>query len=116
MTSFDPVAAEYEPGRPGYPEAVFDVLEPLVGRRVFEGGAGTGIATSVLHRRGARVVPFDIGIAVLLRARTRTSGLPVVVADGAAMPFRDECADLLCFAQSWHWLDHIAGQARRPVC
>ena len=21
------------------------------------------------------------------------------------MPFRDHCADLICFAQSWHWLD-----------
>jgi ubiquinone/menaquinone biosynthesis C-methylase UbiE len=31
--------------------------------------------------------------------------LPAVVADGSAMPFRDGCADLLCFAQSWHWLD-----------
>ena len=28
-----------------------------------------------------------------------------MIADGAAMPFRDRCADLVCFAQSWHWLD-----------
>ena len=40
-----------------------------------------------------------------------------MVADGAAMPFRDECADLLCFAQSWHWLDadRRAGEAARVL-
>jgi hypothetical protein len=33
------------------------------------------------------------------------------------MPFRDECADLLCFAQSWHWLDQHrrAGEAARVL-
>ena len=31
-----------------------------------------------------------------------------LVADGARMPLRDACADLVCFAQSWHWLDHEA--------
>src|SRR6266496_2273830 len=29
-----------------------------------------------------------------------------VVADGARSPLRGGCADLVCFAQSWHWLDH----------
>jgi hypothetical protein len=32
-------------------------------------------------------------------------GLPVVFADGAAMPFGDRCADVLCFADSWYWLE-----------
>jgi SAM-dependent methyltransferase len=104
-TPFDGVAEEYEQGRPDYPEQVFDVLQPLGGMLVLEGGAGTGIATRALLRRGARVVPFDVGEAVLRRAVSRTPALPAVIADGAALPFRDRCADLLCFAQSWHWLD-----------
>lgn len=104
MTSFDAVANEYEAGRPGYPDAVYDALEPLAGTLVLEGGAGTGIATRALLRRGARVVPFDVASNALRKAVTHTPGLPAVVADGAAMPFRDRCADLLCFAQSWHWL------------
>ena len=105
MVSFDAVADEYEAGRPDYPEALFDALEPLDGTLVLEGGAGTGIATRGLLRRGARVVPFDVGGEVLRRAVARTPALPAVVADGARLPFRDRCADLICFAQSWHWLD-----------
>jgi SAM-dependent methyltransferase len=102
---FDVVVGDYESGRPGYPDALFDALEPLASLRVLEGGAGTGIATRVLLERGARVVAFDIGIGVLSRAARSMQGLASVLADGAAMPFRDGCADLLCFAQSWHWLD-----------
>jgi ubiquinone/menaquinone biosynthesis C-methylase UbiE len=102
MDPFGTVVDEYDSGRPGYPDALYDELEPLAGMTVLEGGAGTGIATVSLLRRGARVVPFDVGMIMLLRAMQKMPGLPGVVADGAAMPFRDGCADLLCFAQSWH--------------
>lgn len=60
MSAFDPIAEEYDGGRPGYPDALFDALEPLDGELVLEGGAGTGIATRSLLRRGARVFPFDV--------------------------------------------------------
>jgi SAM-dependent methyltransferase len=80
-------------------------LEPLTDALVLEGGAGTGIATRALLRRGARVVPIDVGRAILRKAVAHTPALPAVVADGAVLPFRDACADLVCFAQSWHWLD-----------
>jgi len=105
VTSFDPVADAYDRARPGYPDGVFDALEPLAGRRVLEGGAGTGLATRALLRRGASVVAFDVGAEMLRHARTHTPGLPALVADGARLPFRPACADLLCFAQSWHWLE-----------
>jgi SAM-dependent methyltransferase len=32
------------------------------------------------------------------------------VADGAALPVRDGFADLITFAQSWHWLDAVAAR------
>ncbi|HTD49051.1 MAG TPA: class I SAM-dependent methyltransferase [Acidimicrobiia bacterium] len=106
MTSFDSVVRDYDQARPEYPDGVFDALEPLAGRRVLEGGAGTGIATRALLRRGPSVVvPFDVGVEMLRRARSHTADLAPVVADGASLPFRDGCADLICFAQSWHWLD-----------
>jgi SAM-dependent methyltransferase len=105
MTSFDGVAEEYESGRPEYPEAVFDALEPLRDAKVLEGGAGTGIATDRLVQRGARVVAFDVSSNMLRRAVRRIPGLVAVVADGAHLPFSDGSADLVCFAQAWHWLD-----------
>ena len=105
MPSFDSVADAYDVARPAYPERVYDALEPLAGQLVLEGGAGTGIATRALTSRGARVVPFDIGALILRKAVARTPGLPALVADGARLPFRDDSADLMCFAQSWHWLD-----------
>ena len=105
MVSFDAVADEYDAGRPDYPEAMFDALEPLGGRLVLEGGAGTGNATRALLARGARVVPFDIGQKVLRKAVDHTPGLPAVAADGGVLPFADGCADLICYAQSWHWVD-----------
>lgn len=116
--SFDPVADAYDRARPGYPDAVFDALEaatrPLSGTEVLEGGTGTGLATAALAARGAAVVGFDVGERMLRRATTRAPTAALVVADGNAPPFADGCADLLCFAQSWHWLD-LGGRAQRAA-
>jgi SAM-dependent methyltransferase len=100
MVSFDAVAGDYEAARPSYPDGVYDALPPLADALVVEGGAGTGIATRQLRARGARVVATDIGAAMLGRA----DGMRVLM-DGAHAAIRDGCADLVCFAQCWHWLD-----------
>ena len=100
MTNFDPVVDDYDAARPSYPASVYDALEPLGGARVVEGGAGTGIATRALRARGAAVVAIDIGEGML----RRLDGWRLV-ADAADAPLRDGCADLVCFAQCWHWLD-----------
>jgi len=102
---FDAVAAEYDAARPPYPDEVFDALGPLEGLRVLDVGAGTGIATRALIDRQARVVAVDPGSEVLRRAAARTYALAAVVADGAFLPVRSDVIDLVCFAQSWHWLD-----------
>jgi SAM-dependent methyltransferase len=119
VPSFDDVADAYDAGRPDYPDEVFASLAPLDDALVLEGGAGTGIASRGLLRGGARVIAFDVGHEMLARARARSPELATVVADGAATPFRDQCADLVCFAQSWHWLDeglrcHEAARVLRP--
>jgi len=111
MGVFHEVVDEYDRARPSYPAEVFDALEPLTGRRVLDGGAGTGIATRALQARGAHVVAFDISEEMLRRAQLYASRAPVVAADGAFLPFRSGWADLICFAQSWHWLDPERGCA-----
>ncbi len=105
MASFESVADEYDTARPSYPQGVYEALGDLGRLLVLDVGAGTGIATRQLLERGARVIAIDPGRSVLARALVRTPGLPVAAADGAALPVRDGASDLICFAQSWHWLD-----------
>lgn len=101
MPSFDSVVDAYDTARPTYPDALYDSLGPIAGLRVVEGGAGTGLATRAMRVRGADVTALDIGESML-----RRNGGPRIVADAAHAPLRDGCADLVCFAQAWHWLDH----------
>lgn len=105
VVSFEGVAGEYDVARPSYPDEVLDSLDPLCGLRVLDVGAGTGIATRGLIGRESEVVAVDVGAEVLRRARSHSPQLAAVVADGAVLPVRAMSADLVCFAQSWHWLD-----------
>ncbi len=110
---FDPVAADYDAGRPDYPDALFTALEqvtgPLAGAVVLDVGAGTGIATRQLMARGARAIAVDFGTDMLRRAQARRPAACCVLADGNALPVRSAQVDLACFAQSWHWFDPERG-------
>ncbi|MEU6412385.1 methyltransferase domain-containing protein [Microbispora sp. NPDC046933] len=106
---FDRVSEEYDTARPHYPEALYLALETLSGVRlagatVIDVGAGTGISARGLLDRGARVVAVDRGERMLARLRARTD-CPALLADGNDLPFRAGAADLVTYAQSWHWLD-----------
>jgi SAM-dependent methyltransferase len=116
-SQFDALAEDYDAARPSYPDGVYRALEdaagPLAGKLVLDGGAGTGIATRQLAARGARTVALDIGERMLRRALARSPEACFLIADGNAVPLRDGCADLACFAQSWHWF--TADRAPREV-
>ena len=113
---FDSAASEYDTARPSYPAALFDELEqrtgPLRGRLVLDWGAGTGISSRQLAERGATVVSLDIGEQMLRRALARSPESACVLSDGHQMPIRTATADLVTFAQSWHWFDQRAGTAQ----
>lgn len=106
---FDSAASEYDAARPTYPDAVFaaiqDAAGPLTGLLTLDCGAGTGIASRQLAARGARVVSLDIGGQMLAKAKARDPRSACVLADGNRMPVRPAVADLVTFAQSWHWFD-----------
>jgi ubiquinone/menaquinone biosynthesis C-methylase UbiE len=109
-SKFDVVAHEYDAGRPGYPDELFDTIEELSGSylsgsRIADIGAGTGKATRSMVERGARVVAVDHGDKMLSVLRQRTPHVPVLQADANALPFADHSFDLVTFAQSWHWVD-----------
>ena len=104
-SAFDALADDYDAARPSYPDSLFDALPPLAGRDVVDVGAGTGIASRGLLARGARVVAVDLGPGMLARARARTPDLRAVAAVAEHIPRRAACADLVTFAQAWHWVD-----------
>ncbi|MFC7818152.1 MULTISPECIES: class I SAM-dependent methyltransferase [unclassified Streptomyces] len=108
--SFNSAAAQYAANRPSYPPALFDVLEefaghPLAGSRVVDVGAGTGIATARLHARGADVIAVEPGDGMAAEFRHTLPDVPVVQGNGNALPLADHSADLLTYAQAWHWTD-----------
>ncbi|MFB7933245.1 class I SAM-dependent methyltransferase [Streptomyces sp. NPDC056039] len=108
--SFDKAAAEYAANRPSYPPALLDAVEELAGRplsgsRVADIGAGTGLATALLHARGARVVAVEPGPGMASQFRRGLPDVPVVLGSGNALPLASESVDLLTYAQAWHWTD-----------
>ena len=117
MPTFESVALEYDRARPAYPPGVYEALGDLEGLSVLDVGAGTGIASRQLLDRGAQVIASDLGETVLSKARQHTPHLVAVVADGTRLPLRERTVDLVCFAQSWHWLDPVTrvGEAHRRL-
>ncbi|MFE6664516.1 class I SAM-dependent methyltransferase [Streptomyces sp. NPDC057697] len=120
--SFDRAAAQYAAARPGYPPALLDAVEellrrPLTGARVVDVGAGTGIATRLLHERGAHVVAVEPGAGMAEELHRSLPHVPVVRGDGNRLPLATASADLITYAQAWHWTDpsRAAPEARRVL-
>ncbi|WNI31082.1 class I SAM-dependent methyltransferase [Streptomyces sp. ITFR-6] len=108
--SFDRAAAQYGAARPGYPDALLDAVEELAGRplrgaRALDVGAGTGISTRRLRDRGAAVVAVEPGPGMAAELRRTLPDVPLVRGDGNRLPFAEASADLITYAQSWHWTD-----------
>ncbi|MFD3315907.1 class I SAM-dependent methyltransferase [Streptomyces sp. NPDC058694] len=108
--SFNAAAAQYAANRPSYPPTLFDALEnaaghPLAGARTIDVGAGTGIATTLLHARGANVVAVEPGAGMARQFRRTLPDIPLVRGDGNALPFTDASADFVTYAQAWHWTE-----------
>jgi SAM-dependent methyltransferase len=106
--SFNAAAAQYAANRPSYPPALFDAVEDLAGRtlagaRVVDVGAGTGISTARLRERGAHVVAVEPGEGMAAQFRRTLPDVPLVRGDGNALPFADASADVVTYAQAWHW-------------
>ncbi|SNT40961.1 class I SAM-dependent methyltransferase [Actinacidiphila glaucinigra] len=108
--SFDTVAAQYAAARPGYPGELFDAVEeiggrPFAGATVLDVGAGTGIATALMRARGAHVTAVEPGSGMAAQLRAGQPDVPLVRADGDALPFASGVADFVTYAQAWHWTD-----------
>ena len=108
--SFNTAAAQYAANRPTYPPPLFDAIEalaghPLAGSRVADIGAGTGIATALLHARGAHVLAVEPGDGMAAQFRRTLPGIPLVRGTGDDLPLATASLDLVTYAQAWHWTD-----------
>ncbi|MEV0029660.1 class I SAM-dependent methyltransferase [Nocardia sp. NPDC050793] len=109
--SFGMDAQRYDQARPGYPDAlVARIVAGSPGPDVLDVGCGTGIAARQFQAAGCTVhgVEPDARMADFARAR----GLRVEVATFEAWQPGDRMFDTVIAAQSWHWVDPVAGVAK----
>ncbi len=112
LTYFTGLADRYAANRPSYPAAAIDaILQGLPeSPRIADVGCGTGIATTLLARAGARVIGIEPNDEMRRRAM---NDLPPELC--SAVDFREATAEatgledgsvhaVLC-AQSFHWFD-----------
>lgn len=106
--SFGTDAQRYDQARPVYPDdLVARIVAGSPGPDVLDVGCGTGIAARQFQAAGCAVlgVEPDARMADFARAR----GLPVEVATFEAWQPGERMFDVVIAAQSWHWVDPVAG-------
>lgn len=109
--SFGTDAQRYDQARPDYPDTlVTRILAESPGAQVLDVGCGTGIAARQFQAAGAAVlgVEPDARMAEFARAH----GLRVEIATFEAWQPGDQKFDAVIAAQSWHWVDPVAGTAK----
>lgn len=109
---FGEAADLYDRRRPGYPPAVFEEIVATAGLSpgdaILEVGAGTGLATAELLRRGLRVTALEpspeMAAAARRRLATRT-GLHLVESSFERWEPQGAVFQAVVAAQAWHWVD-----------
>ena len=112
MSKFDneSTARHYAAARPTYPSELFDAIDDLLGHelagaRVVDVAAGTGISSRQLAERGAHVTAVELSGAMLSELAAASPNVRAVQGSGHALPLADNSADLITYAQAWHWME-----------
>jgi SAM-dependent methyltransferase len=103
--SFGSVAALYDEYRPGVPNSFNEYLELSESDQVIELAAGTGLITRTLEKSGAAIIAVEPDREMLAQLLTHPTSVAAVLARAEALPFRDQCVDLILIMSAWHWLD-----------
>jgi SAM-dependent methyltransferase len=111
--SFDAWAADYDRFRPGYPDALFDLIAGELGLPsrpdVADLGAGTGRAAIAMARRGWHVTAVEPGEGMLEALRSTANRLKVTIqavqASAEDTTLEAASVDLATAAQAFHWFD-----------
>jgi SAM-dependent methyltransferase len=109
--SFGSDPERYDRARPRYPEAMVErIVAACPGPEVLDVGIGTGIAARQFQAAGCRVLGVEPDARMAKFAQQR--GLVVEVAKFEAWDPAGRAFDAIVAAQSWHWVDPIAGAAK----
>ena len=104
-------AGRYDRARPAYPADLVDrIVAASPGRDVLDVGCGTGISARLFQAAGCRVLGVDPDPRMAELARqggTETEVARFEDWDPAGRSF-----DAVVAAQSWHWVDPVAGVAK----
>ncbi|GAB3604886.1 class I SAM-dependent methyltransferase [Conyzicola nivalis] len=110
--SFGQNVGDYERGRPGYPDDAVDwIVDRVDPHAVVDVGAGTGKFTASLVARGLAVTAVEPDAAMLARLARNHPGVTALAGRAEEIPLPDASADLVTFAQAWHWVDVPAASA-----
>ncbi|PPF79784.1 SAM-dependent methyltransferase [Subtercola sp. Z020] len=117
--SFGKAVTEYERGRPGYPIEAIDWIRAEVAGAAVAGvpltvvdiGAGTGKFTAALLGYGDEVIAVEPDAAMRAALAGKFPEVRALEGTGEALPLDDGIADLVTFAQAWHWVEVPAASA-----
>ena len=109
-------AVEYDRYRPRYPEEVFDDIMEIaglsVGAKAIEVGAGTGLATEPLVRRGLAVTAIEPAVEMASVAASKLSDRAQIVVGRFEDYSTQEPVQLVASFNAWHWVEPRAAVDR----
>ncbi|MER6027178.1 class I SAM-dependent methyltransferase [Streptomyces sp. NPDC001851] len=105
-SSFGAAAAAYAEHRPDYAQAAVRwALEPALGPRVLDLGAGTGKLTATLVALGADVIAVEPDPAMLTELRRELPAVPALPGSAERIPLPDASVDAVLAGNAMHWFD-----------
>jgi len=110
-SAFQSGAESYDKIRPSYPEEALDFTLQHHPVMAVDIGCGSGIFTEQLVARGMDVTAVDPSQDMLAVLAKRLPDVSTHCAAGEDTGLADNSADLVTYAQAWHWVDHPKASA-----
>ncbi len=122
---FGKTADDYRKHRAGFPAELFRRLAAkgigVTGQRILDLGTGTGSLARGFATAGATAFGSDIALSMMQAGRRLDADAGVEVtylgAGAEALPFQNDCLDVVTAGQCWHWFkrDVAAAEVRRVL-